>query len=50
MFDRTSEIDVNTHAGVSILMDTLVGPVLLGSGVGLDGGWRAFVGVGRLFR
>jgi len=50
VFDRTSEVDVNTHAGVGILMDTLVGPVLLGSGVRLDGGWRAFVGVGRLFR
>jgi len=38
------------HAGVGILMNTLVEPVLLGSGGGLDGGWRAFVGVGRLFR
>ena len=50
IFDRRSEIDWNTHAGVGVVMDTLVGPFLLGSGIGLDGGWRTFVGIGRIFR
>jgi NTE family protein len=50
VFDEASDADFNTHAGIGVVMDTLVGPVLVGSGVGLDGGWRAFVGVGRLFR
>lgn len=50
VFDRTSDIDFNTQAGLGVMMDTLVGPVLLGTGIGFDGGWRTFVGVGRVFR
>jgi hypothetical protein len=40
----------HTHAGVGLVMDTLVGPFVLGSGIGLDGGWRTFVGIGRILR
>lgn len=29
--------------------DTLVGPVVVGAGVGLDGGWQTFFGVGSVF-
>jgi NTE family protein len=44
------DADVNTHTGIGLVADTLVGPVLLGTSFGLDGGWRTFVGVGRVFR
>jgi hypothetical protein len=49
-FDTHENADVNTHLGFGVIMDTLVGPVLLGAGTGLDGGWRTFFGIGRIFR
>jgi NTE family protein len=50
LFDRGTDADINTHTGVGLIADTLVGPVLLGTSIGLDGGWRTYVGVGRVFR
>jgi NTE family protein len=49
-FYTDEDADFNTHAAVGVIMDTLVGPVVLGSSVGLDGGFRWFVGIGRLVR
>ena len=41
--------DFNSQLGAGLVLDTLIGPVLVGTGVGLDGGWRTFMGVGRIF-
>jgi hypothetical protein len=49
-FDDVDRIHVNTHTGFGVVMDTLIGPVIAGAGVGLNGGWRSFVGVGRVFK
>jgi NTE family protein len=50
VFNSHENVDWNTHIGAGLVFDTLVGPVLLGTGVGLDGGWRIIFGVGRIFR
>ncbi len=49
-FNTGETADIHSHLGFGITMDTLVGPVLIGGSVGLDGGWRTLVGVGRIFR
>ena len=49
-FDDPDTADVNTHTGVGVVLDTLLGPLLIGAGVGIDGGWRTFIGVGRIFQ
>jgi NTE family protein len=48
-FDSDVDADIHTHVGFGLVMDTLIGPVVVGTGVGLDGGWRAFFGVGAVF-
>ena len=48
-FDSGQNADINTHVGVGFVMDTLVGPVVMGTEIGVDGGWRAFFGVGSVF-
>ena len=49
-FDSHVNADLNTHVGFGIVLDTLVGPVLVGASAGLDGGWRTLFGIGRIFR
>jgi len=49
-FNTHEDADLNTHIGVGIAIDTLIGPVLIGTSAGLDGGWRVIFGVGRIFR
>jgi NTE family protein len=49
-FDAVDRLHVNTHTGFGVVLDTLIGPVIAGAGLGLNGGWRSFVGVGRVFR
>jgi hypothetical protein len=49
-FNTHEDADLNTHIGAGIAIDTLVGPVLIGTSAGLDGGWRVIFGVGRIFR
>jgi len=39
-----------TSISAGIIMDTLVGPVLIGGSTDFDGRWRTYIGVGRLFR
>jgi hypothetical protein len=31
------------------VLDTLLGPMILGSSFGFDGSWRYYVGIGRVF-
>ena len=33
-----------------LVMDTLVGPAVAGTSIGFDGGFRVFVGIGRVVR
>jgi NTE family protein len=49
-FNSNEDADIHSHLAVGIVMDTLVGPVLIASSFGLDGGWRMLFGVGRIFR
>jgi NTE family protein len=50
IFDSSADADFNTHVAVGLIMDTIVGPVLIASSSGLDGGWRTIFGIGRIFR
>jgi NTE family protein len=49
-FNSHENADLNTHLAAGIVLDTLVGPVLVGASAGLDGGWRMLFGIGRIFR
>jgi NTE family protein len=49
-FNSDEDAQVHTHAGAGVILDTLVGPMLIGVGVGLDGGWRTYIGIGRIVR
>jgi NTE family protein len=49
-FDDWRDATVRTHVSLGVIMETLVGPVLVGGSAGFDGRWRTFIGVGRLFR
>jgi hypothetical protein len=50
IFNTHENADFNSQIGVGIVVDTLIGPVLLGTSAGLDGGWRVRFGVGRIFK
>jgi NTE family protein len=50
VFDSDKKADFNTQLAVGLIMDTLIGPVLVATSTGLDGGWRTIFGVGRIFR
>jgi NTE family protein len=49
-FFTDEDADFNTHLAGGLVIDTLVGPMALGASAGLDGGWRTFISIGRLFR
>jgi NTE family protein len=49
-FDDWSSATVRTHASLGVIMDTLIGPVLVGGSAGFDGRWRTYIGIGRLFK
>ncbi len=48
-FDDIDSARLRTDVGVGAVLDTLVGPTILGTSVAVDGNWRFYVGVGRLF-
>jgi NTE family protein len=50
VFNTHESADFNTHLAVGLILDTLVGPILIASSTGLDGGWRTIFGIGRIFR
>jgi len=50
VFDTHEKADFNSQLGLGVIADTLVGPILLGTSFGFDGGWRVTFGVGRVFR
>ncbi|HXW06021.1 MAG TPA: hypothetical protein VD833_12365, partial [Vicinamibacterales bacterium] len=49
-FDTDEDADINAQAALGLVMDTLVGPIAAGASFGFDGGFRLFVGIGRLVR
>ena len=49
-FNSDEDADFNTQAALGIVVDSLIGPLVAGTSVGLDGGWRAFIAIGRMFR
>lgn len=49
-FDDWSLATWRSNLGLGVIMDTLVGPVLVGGSAGFDGRWRTYVGVGRILR
>ncbi len=48
-FDNWSDTTLRTHVSVGLVMDTLIGPAVLGGLAGFDGRWRTYIGVGRIF-
>ena len=49
-FTDDEDADFNSHLAGALVIDSLIGPVAIGVSAGLDGGWRSFISVGRLFR
>jgi len=49
-FNTWSDLSWRTHLSTGLIVDTLIGPMLLGGSVGFDGRWRTYVGIGRLIR
>ena len=39
----------NTNVSAALLADTIIGPALLAASIDMRGGWRYYMGVGRLF-
>ncbi len=48
-FDDWNSAGFRTNVSAGIILDTLVGPVILGGSAGFDGRWRTYVGIGRIF-
>ncbi len=49
-FDQWRLAGWRSNAGVGLVMDTIVGPVVLAGSWSFDGQWRTYFGVGRTFR
>jgi NTE family protein len=49
-FDDWDKATFRSQAGLGVIMDTLIGPVMLGGSAGFDGRWSTYIAVGRLFR
>ena len=47
-FDTHEDADINSQVAVGLVMDTLIGPAVVGTSVGFDGGFRVFMGIGRV--
>ncbi len=48
-FDTWDRATIRNHVSGGVIMDTLIGPVIFAGSAGFDGGWRTYVGVGRIF-
>jgi NTE family protein len=49
-FEDWDDATLRTNASFGAVLDTLIGPVMVGVSAGFDGRWRTYVGVGRIFR
>jgi NTE family protein len=48
-FNDIDDARLRADVGLGAVLDTLVGPTILGASVAVDGNWRFYVGAGRLF-
>jgi NTE family protein len=48
-FDRIDEARFRTSMSAAAILDTLVGPTILGASFSAEGTWRYYLGIGRLF-
>jgi hypothetical protein len=48
-FDDIDQARLRTNGSVGAVLDTLIGPMIVGGSVSVDGNWRYYVAVGRLF-
>jgi hypothetical protein len=48
-YDDLEDAALHTNVSTGAIADTLIGPMLLGASFNVRGGWRYYVGVGRLF-
>ena len=48
-FDDFKDATLRTNGGVGLILDTLIGPMLVGSSFGFDGDWRYYLAIGRIF-
>jgi outer membrane protein assembly factor BamA len=48
-FDSDGKKTPRVNASTGLILDTLLGPVILGGSAGFDGRWRTYVGIGRIF-
>jgi NTE family protein len=48
-FDDIDAARLRSNTGLGAIVDTLIGPMVLGSSFGFDGDWRYYVGIGRVF-
>jgi NTE family protein len=48
-FDRWERATFRSNVSGGVVMDTLIGPIMLGASAGFDGRWRTYLGIGRLF-
>ena len=49
-FDEWKDATWRSQASGGVIIDTLIGPAMIGGSGGFDGRWRFYIGVGRLFR
>jgi NTE family protein len=49
-FDDWKDATWRTHVSGGLMLDTLIGPVILGASAGFDGAWRTYIGLGRIFQ
>jgi NTE family protein len=49
-FNTHENADIHSQAAVGLVLDTLIGPAIAGTSFGFDGGFRFFIGVGRVVR
>jgi NTE family protein len=48
-FDRWENATWRSNVSGGIVMDTIIGPVMVGASAGFDGRWRTYLGIGRIF-
>jgi NTE family protein len=49
VFDRINNSKWRTNASLGAILDTLIGPMILGASFSFDGNQRYYIGIGRIF-
>ena len=48
-FDALDKAELRTNVSLGTVIDTLIGPAILGASFGFNGDWRYYFGIGRVF-